>query len=392
MNQVLKSTRILTEIGMLDGYLEIENGKIKKISAEPIDGELVDLQDQRVIPGIIDIHNHGFGGWSMTDPAEVKDVKGFAKAVASVAVTGVLPTAKEEAFEAIADCMEEEVDGARIYGIHSEGPFWARGGENTVGEEYPLPDVEEARRLVEKAKHKMTMMAIAPELPKAHDVIRYLHENNILVASAHTKSFSEDIRTAMDEVGLDIVTHLCNGMRGIHHRNVGALGQYLLEDHLYYELITDLNHVCKEMIQICFRIQPYEKFCLISDSNYIAGLPTGHYIRYNKEMIADEKGLILDLHGRICGSGKWVLFNISQLVNVVGIPFEEAIKMASINPARFLGIDSTTGSLAEGKNADLAVITDDYQCLKTFVGGRLVYDRASEPQVFNMEALSRKIA
>ena len=110
-------------------------------SAQRRGRQIFDFEDQRIIPGIIDIHNHGFGGWSMTDPAKEKDVKGFAKAVASVGVTGVLPTAKEEAFEAIADCTGQPLDGARIHGVHSEGPFWARGGENTVGEDYPLPDV-----------------------------------------------------------------------------------------------------------------------------------------------------------------------------------------------------------------------------------------------------------
>lgn len=140
MRTVLRSRRIVTEQGIVDGVIEIEDGKIVRIgpAAGPAD---LDFEDQRIIPGIIDIHNHGFGGWSMTDPAKEKDVKGFAKAVASVGVTGVLPTAKEEAFEAIADCTGQPLDGARIYGVHSEGPFWARGGENTVGEDYPLPDV-----------------------------------------------------------------------------------------------------------------------------------------------------------------------------------------------------------------------------------------------------------
>ena len=146
------------------------------------------------------------------------------------------------------------------------------------------------------------------------------------------------------------------------------------------------------MIQICLKMQPVEKFCLISDSNYIAGLPTGHYMRYNKETIADEKGLILDLHGRICGSGKWVLYNIGQLVNVVGESLEDAVRMASLNPAKFLGIDQRTGSLAEGKQADLAVIDDQYQCLMTMVEGRIVYDRNQDKDVFNLEAMKRKIA
>lgn len=392
MKKAIKSNQIVTPQGIIQGYMEWEDGKITSISDHTTTTDVMDVGNRMVLPGIIDIHNHGFGGWSMTDPAQEEDVRGFAKAIASVGVTGVLPTAKEAAFEAIADVVDTPVDGAIVYGIHSEGPFWARGGENTVGEDYPLPDLEETKRLVAKAKHKMTMMAIAPELPKAYDVIRYLHQEGILVASAHTKSYSEDIHQAVEEVGLDIVTHLCNGMRGIHHRDVGALGQYLLEDNLQYELITDLNHVCPEMIRICFKMQPIDKFLLISDSNYIAGLPSGHYMRYNKEMIADDQGLIKDLHGRICGSGKWVLYNMKQLVEVVKVPLVEVVKMASFNPARFLKLDQQTGSLTEGKNADFIIVDQDYICHNTYVHGKCVYDRSLDVNVFNMEALKRKIA
>ena len=143
MTAILHSTRIVTEQGIREGWLEIEAGRIRCISDHPLPGEIVDVGSDRIIPGIIDIHNHGYGGWSMTDPAQVSDVEGFARAVASIGVTCVLPTAKESAFEAIAQCVGKELDGAWIFGIHSEGPFWARGGENTVGEEYPLPDVED---------------------------------------------------------------------------------------------------------------------------------------------------------------------------------------------------------------------------------------------------------
>lgn len=328
----------------------------------------------------------------MTDPATAKEVQGYAKSLLSVGVTGVLPTAKEEAFEAIADFMDTDYVGARIHGIHSEGPYWARGGENTVGITWPDPDVKETQRLIDLCKGKMKMMAIAPEVKGAYDVIRLLHQSGIKVAACHTKAKAQDIKDAMEEVGLDIVTHLCNGMQGIHHRDAGALGAFLLEDHLMYELITDLNHVCADMIRLCFRVQSYDKFCLISDSNYIAGLPVGFYERYGRIMKADSDGLIKDVNGRICGSGKWVLFNMGQLVNVVGVPFEEVVKMASLNPARFLGIDGETGTLEPGKLADFAVISDNYECLATYVGGTKVYDAESDDNGFNMEALSRQVS
>lgn len=388
----LKSNHILTEQGFRAGYLTVEDGKIVSVSSR-YEGACEDLGDLSVYPGIIDVHNHGFGGWSMTDPCQEKDIRGYAKAVTSVGITGILPTAKEPAFEAIASVMDQEYEGARILGIHSEGPFWARGGENTVGESWPKPSVEETERLVKLAGGKMAVMAIAPEVPGAWDVIRYLHKEKIRVACCHTKAHAQDIYDAHQNAGLDIATHLGNGMQGIHHRDVGALGALLLLDDIRYEVITDLNHICADMLRLMFRIQPYRKFCLISDSNFIAGLPTGVYMRYGREMFANEKGLILNSDGRICGSGKWVLHNIGQLVKYVGVPEEEAVRMATINPASYLGIDDVTGSIKPGKRADLAVVDSDFTCRRTYVEGRLVFDREKTPvkELINPEAMKRRV-
>ena len=388
----LKSNHILTEQGFQAGYLTVEDGKIVSVSSR-WQGGYEDLGDLSVYPGIIDIHNHGFGGWSMTDPCEEKDIRGYAKALTTVGITGVLPTAKEAAFEAIASVMDQEYEGARVLGIHSEGPFWARGGENTVGESWPAPSVKETERLVKLAGGKMAVMALAPEVPGAYEVIRYLHEHKIRVACCHTKAKAQDIYDAHQKAGLDIATHLGNGMQGIHHRDVGALGALLLLDDIRYEVITDLNHICPDMLRIMFRLQPYDKFCLISDSNFIAGLPAGVYMRYGREMYANEKGLILNSDGRICGSGKWVLHNIGQLVKYVGVPEEEAVKMASINPATYLGIDHIAGSIRPGKKADLAVVDASFTCRRTYVGGELVFDREKTPQeaLFNPEAMKRRV-
>ena len=391
---IIKSDHIFLENGEFSGYVKVEGKKIVDI-LDSYDGIVdYDFTDKRVIPGIIDIHNHGFGGWSMTDSADKAIVEGYVKALTTIGVTCCMPTAKEEAFEAIADVYNSEYRGARIYGIHSEGPFWARGGENTVGMSWPLPDVEETKRLVSKAKGAMKMMAIAVELPNAYDVIRYLHSENIKVACCHTKSMAEDIRKANKEVKIDISTHLGNGMQGMHHRNVGALGGLLLEDDIWYEVITDLNHICADMLKIFFKLQPYDKFCLISDSNFIAGLPVGTYIRYGREMYADEKGLILNSDGRICGSGKWVMSNMGKLEKVVGVPFDKVVQMASLNPARFLNIDNHTGSIKIGKDADITVMDEDYNCLFTMVNGVVEYDAKVDKQedYFNKEALKLKVA
>lgn len=394
MKKAIKSKHIYLPTQVFDGYVVIEDEKILEITEkEPQNIEIEDMSDYRLLAGIVDIHNHGFGGWSMTDKAEVSDVIGYARALTTVGVTTIIPTAKEEAFEAIASAMKSDYEGAMIPGMHSEGPFWARGGENTIGENYPLPDLEETKRLVEKAQGSMKMMAIAPELPKAYDVINYLHEQGIKVACCHSAAYAKDIFEAEKCVKLDIATHLGNGMRGIHHRDVGVLGALLLEENIQYELIADLNHICADMIRLMFKLQPYEKFCLISDSNYMAGLASGVYLRYGREMTSDEKGLIKNSDGRICGSGKWVLYNMGQLAQVVGIDLLEISKMASLNPAKFLQIDDVCGSIEVGKYANIMLIDEAFECHKTYVKGQAIYDANIQDKTtfYNPEAMKKRV-
>lgn len=388
-----KCNRIVTLTGIQTGYILIQDDKIVDL-VNKVDPKIdvVDYSDLIMLPGIIDVHNHGFAGWSMTDYATIEEVQGYLKSLCSVGVTTVLPTAKPEAFESIANvCTIGNSLGASVYGIHSEGPFWARGGENTVGESWPKPSVELTREYIDKANGCLKMMAIAPELEGANDVIHYLHQHNIKVAACHTKAKSQEIKDALKDGGFDIVTHLCNGMQGIHHRDVGALGQFLLTDNIYYELIADLNHVCADMIGLILKLVGTDRICLISDSNYMANMPVGRYERYGKEMIVDENGLIKDVHGRICGSGKYVLFNMKQLMKYCGVSLVDVSKMASYNPAKFLGIDHLTGSLGYGKYADFTVIDDDFNCQATYVHGSLRYDVSLSNDLINPKAYERKL-
>ena len=160
-----------------------------------------------------------------------------------------------------------------------------------------------------------------------------------------------------------------------------------------YEMIADLNHLCPDMIKLMLKCQPTDKCCLISDSNFMAGLPTGRYERYGREMLSDKDGLIKNSDGRICGSGKWVLSNMRNLVEIVGVPFSEVIKMASLNPAKFLGVDKQYGSLSIGKKASIAIIDNEYNCHLTLVDGKEVYNSKirSIENLIKKESLSKRL-
>ena len=388
-----KSSRIFTPHGVIEGYLIVNNDKIVDVlPCVDDDTEVVDYESYMIMPGIIDIHNHGFAGWSMTDAIEDNDVISYKKALCSVGVTTVLPTAKIEAFSSISNIMRyEDYNGAIIHGIHSEGPFWARGGENTVGETWPAPNLDLTQKYIDAANGCMKYMALAPELDGADKVAELLHKNGIKVAACHTKAKANDIEKAYKKGVFDSVTHLCNGMQGIHHRDVGALGKFLLLENIYYELIADLNHVCSDMIRLIMKIIDHQKVMLISDSNYMANMPIGLYERYGKKMVIDDKGLIKDIHGRICGSGKYVLFDMKQLVDNCGLNLEEVSQMASYNPACFLGIDQYTGSLRYGNYADFMVVNDNLECRATFVHGNKCFDANDKIGLINPEAYERRL-
>lgn len=392
MKKAIKSSNIYAKNKIFDGYIIVEEERIVDICSVLPKGisHIEDYHDDMIIPGIIDIHNHGYGGYSVTDKITDAQVQGYSKALASVGVTSVLATAKFEAFANISKAIKEkQFTGAKILGIHSEGPFWARGGENTVGETWPKPDIELTNTYINEANGTLKMMAIAPELPNAYDVMKLLHQKGIKVAACHTKASAEQIIKAHQDVGIDDVTHLCNGMNGIHHRNMGALGGFLELSNVYYELICDLNHVCKEMIELLFKVLPFDKIMLISDSNYIAGLPCGVYERYGREMTLHENGLIKDNNGRICGSGKPVLYGIKQLVQGLGLPLQKVIRFTSANPAAFLGINEDTGEIAINKLADFVVINDNFVVQATFVNGIKKYVAGDE--VLDKNALKRKL-
>ena len=392
MKKAIKSSKIYTKNTIFDGYIVIEGKKIIDICHSLSDdiSHVEDYHDSMIIPGIIDIHNHGYGGYSVTDEINYDQIQGYSRALASVGVTSVLATAKFEAFANIAKVIKQrQFAGTKILGIHSEGPFWARGGENTVGETWPAPDVELTKKYIDEADGTLKMMAIAPELPNAYDVMKLLHQKGIKVAACHTKASADQIIKANQEIGIDDVTHLCNGMNGIHHRNMGALGGFLELTNVYYELICDLNHVCKEMIEILLKILPFNKIMLISDSNYIAGLPCGVYERYGREMTLHANGLIKDNNGRICGSGKPVLYDMKQLVTKLGLPLQQVIRFASANPAAFLGISEETGDISINKLADIVVINEDFEVQATYIEGNKKYTLGDD--VIGKEALKRKL-
>ena len=388
----IRSTRIILPQGCISGILHWEAGKIVEILDDhqpvPID---LDVGDHRILPGIIDTHNHGtlgYGAMGFEGDVE-KELRGYLKGLASQGVTGVLPTTDIHGFETAAKLADEVVDGAKVLGIHSEGPYLNRVGEKGIDTGHPDICLDDLKQMVKKAQGKLKLVALARELPDARQAIEYLTSVNVRTAFAHSNMMFEEANEAF-RWGITVSTHTANVMSGIHHRNMGGLGACLLNDDLVNEVICDGKHICNAMLELMFRMKrdPYNHFLLVSDCSNLSGAPVGKYRMMEgfPEVNITADGYCLSDTGRLCGSTMPVLKGIQNLVENVGIAMKYATRMASRNPAIVYGYPNK-GVLEVGKDADLIVIDDQYRCLFTFVEGRCVYDRQREGDVFNQEFL-----
>ena len=191
--------------------------------------------------------------------------------------------------------------------------------------------------------------------------------------------------------GISVATHTGNVMTDMHHRDIGGLGAALTNENVTCEVICDGLHICDEMLGIYFKVKSTDKFMMVSDCTALSGAPVGKYegIFEGMALNVTPEGFVLTDTGRLCGSSQPVLFDIRNLVNNVGIPLETCLKMACLNPCIKYGFADRKGTIEVGKDADLVVISDDYQAQVTYAEGRKVYDRSTEGKIFNADYLNR---
>ena len=384
---LIHSNRIVTPQKIVNAILRVEDGKIQEF-INPNAKVTVDLElgDLRVIPGIIDTHNHGTMGYTLMGDYGHKEflVKGYLKGLASQGVTACLPSPDTDYFKAVAEVMKQGVDGALPLGIHSEGPYLNRVGEKGIKEETPKVDLEFCKKMVEDADGKLVLVDIAPEVEGAREAVEYFLSQGIRVGFAHSDMNYHEAMEAF-KWGITVTTHTANVMSGIHHRNMGGLGACLLNDEVYNELICDGLHVSNEMIDIMLRVKNdyLNKTLIISDNIAMAGAPEGRYsIAGMLDVTVDDKGYCLTDTGRLYGSTVPVIGGIRNLVENMKMDLCDVMKMASMNPAKVYGAESK-GSLEVGKDADFAVIDDNYKVLLTYREGKCIYDLNKDGNVFN---------
>lgn len=366
----LRSNHIVLKDQVQSGVLEIEDGVITGIFSSEVAFD-VDYQDRIIAPGLIDIHNHGYAGWSFTQTLSNSDLQGLLKRLLAEGVTSMLATASSGAFSLISDLIQAPTMDTEILGIHMEGPFLnpQQHGAAPPGTLFKTPDVSLIEAYQKQATGKLRMVTIAPEVQGNLEIIDWLHQHQIKVAVGHTNASYKELKAIQDKISS--LTHLGNAMSGIHHREIGTFGFGLKED-VYVELIGDGIHISEPMLDLIFRIKKPSDIILISDTVGLAGCLPGDYQTAFGFVHLNEQGLIMNEFGHIAGSSRTLLEDIRYLYHTFSFDLPRLFQMASLNPATFLGL-SDRGLIEIGKQADLLVLDPDLQIEAVYKKGQLRY-------------------
>lgn len=366
---IIKNGKVITPFKKIDDTaIVIKDGKIDRFIRSRFvknETEVIDAKGMFVVPGFIEIHRHGLDKWDVLGNSE-KDIQEMAQALIEQGTTAFLPTIRTAPLSRMRKCADairramadttSKFPKAEILGVHLEGPylcpnrFFQREGLADIKKYIRKPSIKDFEENFGDFQDIIKMVTLAPEIDGAMSLIRHLSEKGIVCAAAHSNANFEEIQEAAEK-GLRHITHIFNGMPPLHHREPGIIGAALYDDRITIDLIADRVHIAEPVMEILCRLKKKDKIVLITDGIKKFVFPGG-----SKQLLG----------------GSWVKMN-KCIANVVslGISLKEAIKMATINPARLIGINGRLGSLTAGKEADIVLMDDNLEIHTVIVRGNI---------------------
>lgn len=372
------------------GTIHINDGKItdvkkdSKIVNSKNGNRIIDAAGYKVIPGFIDTHVHGRDGFNFGD--SIESTRQMLVNITKTGVTSLLPTigAKpkfENILESIKNVIavkEESNIGARILGIHMEGPSFstdkiARGSQPV---QFLLkPSIDDLREFSKAAKGQIKKISIAPELDGALEYIKEAHKMGMVIAAGHSAATYEETIQAIS-FGLNCATHTFNGMLPFHHREPGLIGAILTCDEINAEFIPDGQHISTVAIKVLLKCKGIDNLHAVSDNTTYAGLPDGEYRDEERDRIViKEEYRAYVKGGTLAGSVCPLNYGLKVLVYDVGLALHDALKLFCVNPAKLIGVYSHKGSIEPGKDADILIVDENINIQKTIINGELVFEK-----------------
>ncbi len=366
-----------------DGVVLVEDQRIAYAGMESgiglsADAQVIDAGGRRAIPGLIDTHIHGAGGFDIS----AGGTQEAARYLATQGITAFLPSTHfvmnhDELLRSVAQVAEDMQNlqgGAQALGIHMEGPWIAADRSPFSQAELCYPITRQDIELFIKASQgRLRMVTFAPELPGALEVIPWLGEQGIIPSIGHTNA---DYNLTMQAVklGLNHSTHTYNAMPPLHHRSPGALGAIMDSPQIYAELIADGFHVLPPMMRLLIKAKGVDRISIVSDAVPLAGMPAGTEMDWCGLHIGTDGEISILRDGRPAGAYKLLNRALRVLVENEVASFANAVRMASTVPADILGLKK--GRLAAGYDADLVIMEEDYNPFLTMIAGKVAFSKS----------------
>ncbi len=336
-----------------------------------------------IVPGWLDIQINGGYGFDFTFKPE--SASQVAHRLPETGVTGFLPTlitsefgsypARLEVIRGIIEKqrIENSWSGARILGVHLEGPYLNRIRPGAHPIEY-LRSITPEEVIAWADPRLVRVVTIAGELPGGFEAIHRLRENGIVVSLGHSDADYLQAKECFS-LGVGWATHLFNAMRPLHHREPGLIGA-ILENDLPCGIIVDGIHVHPSLVKLAYRVKGKDRIVLVTDAMEALGMPAGQYSLSQKTVIVSDQDARLP-DGTLAGSLLSMDQAVRNMVTFSGCSLSEAVQMASLNPARLLGIDHVFGKIAPGYQADLVILNEKIQPTLTMIAGKIVYQSST---------------
>lgn len=372
-----------------NGTLLIKDQKIEAVSEvdiETYDYEIIDAKGNYIAPGFIDIHIHGGGGYDFMDGTEEAYLK-IAQTHAKYGTTAMAPTtltcSKEDLLKAIdlyKSATLKNTQGAQFIGLHLEGPYFALNQSGAQDPRYIRnPDIEEYKEIIDYGD-VIKRWSVAPELPGAVEMGKYLKSKGIIAAIAHTDAIYEEVVEAVEN-GYSLATHLYSAMSGVTRRNTyryaGVIESAFLIDTMDVEIIADGIHLPPPLLKLVYKIKGPDRIALITDAMRAAGMPEGESVLGNKDtglkVIVENGVAIMADRSSFAGSVATTDRLVRTMVEQADVSLLEAVRMISNVPATIMGISDIKGSLTVGKDADVLIFDEKINIKKTIIKGEIIY-------------------
>ena len=367
---------------ILDGVVLVEGPKILEVGSRRAvrfsrdEFQVVGHSQQLLAPGFIDVHTHGAMGRDvMEGTGEALEV--ISRFLAAHGTTSFLattvtasPIATLQAVEALGSQVDRPLPGARMLGLHLEGPFInpEKRGAHTA-KYIRRPSTLIFDQLLACSSHQIKLITVAPEVEGSLELIRFARAKGVVVSLGHSNATLEETMAAI-ALGAGNATHTFNAMRPFSHRDPGILGAVLTAPEIWAELIADGVHVSPAAINLCIQCKSARRILLISDAVSATGMPEGQY-RLSDIEITLSGGICRTREGQLAGSTLTQDQALRNMVRWSHLPLEAVLGMLTRNPAQSLGIAESKGTLAEGRDADMVLLDRNLRVHTTIIQGEV---------------------